>query len=56
MFWRRKDSMKRECYAFIDYKQRNEVPLVYSECKLNKISISDPFSSYNERKAWKKHI
>ena len=34
MFCRPKDSMKRECYVFSGYNQRNEVCLLYLENKL----------------------
>ena len=35
MLWKPKDSMKRKCYVFNDYKQRNKVYLVYFECQLH---------------------
>ena len=33
-----KDSMKSKCYDFSGYKQRNNVNLVYLECKLQQDS------------------
>ena len=34
MFWKPKDSMKAKCYVFSDYKQRNKLCFLYSECQL----------------------
>ena len=44
-FSQRKDIMKRKCYVFSKYKQRNKVCVVYLECKLQKIGTLNAFSS-----------
>ena len=50
MFGKTKDSMKRKCYVFSSYKQRNKVFLLYSEGKLQQDRYGWCISIWNVRK------
>ena len=53
MFSRRKDSMKRKCYVFSRYKQRNKMSILYIQCELQEDKYGGASSSSSAIYVWK---
>ena len=54
MFWKPKDSMKGISYVFTFYKQRNNMCLVYLECKVQQDSFGWCSCKFNLQKSVEK--